>query len=549
MTITINNYQKQTTVNIEEYPEANFLYVPARSECIRQFLPINSESDQYVPASEISPGVYTCRSIVCPRTPFVRIINTNDFDTKIPNKLSHTDNINEYELVRSNNTTRTTRTQTLIDILTPNFPKHVQKELSALCTEYSDIFHLDSDQLTSNNFYEQTIRLQDKSPVYIKNYRIPYTHKEEINKQIDKLLKDELIEPSTSSYNSPLLIVPKKSTNGERKYRMVIDYRQLNRKVATDKFPLPRIEEIFDNLGKAIYFSVLDMASGFHQIKIEKKSRHVTSFSCDKGSYQWKVLPFGLNISPNSFSRMMSIAFSGLQPSQCFLYIDDVIVIGKSKSHHLKNLRAVFDVCRKSNLKLNPEKAQFFRPEVVYLGHKCTQYGILPDPEKLKAVAKLPKPANKDATKRFVAMANFYRKHIQNFAEITRPLNYLSKKKVPFVWTDECENSFNILIKKLTNPPILAYPQFDKQFTIVVDASNYTMGAVLCQEHNSNEHPISYASKNFTPGEFNKSTIEKELTAIHWAIKHYAPYVHNTFFRVKSDHRPLVHLFSMKNPN
>lgn len=172
------------------------------------------------------------------------------------------------------------------------------------------------------------------------------------------------------------------------------------------KFPLPRIDDILDGLGRAKYFSVLDLYSGFHQIKIHSDSRDITSFSTDKGSYRWKVLPFGLNVSPNSFARMMSMAFAGLPPEQAFLYMDDIIVIGCSEGHHLSNIRDIFEVCRKFNLKLNPQKCEFFKTEVLFLGHRCTANGLLPDENKILAVKNYPTPDDKDATRRFVAFAN-----------------------------------------------------------------------------------------------------------------------------------------------
>lgn len=137
---------------------------------------------------------------------------------------------------------------------------------------------------------------------------------------------------------------------------MCLDYRQINKKIIADKFPLPRIDEILDSLGRARFFSVIDLFQGFHQIPLDPESRDITSFSTDKGSYRWKMLPFGLSVCPNSFSRMMAIAFTGIPPDQAFLYLDDIIVVGRSEQHHLDNLRSVFQIMRKFNLKIHPHK-------------------------------------------------------------------------------------------------------------------------------------------------------------------------------------------------
>jgi hypothetical protein len=188
------------------------------------------------------------------------------------------------------------------------------------------------------------------------------------------------------------------------------DYRLINKKLVADKYPLPRIDEILDGLGRAKYFSVIDIYAGFWQVPLDKESRYITSFSTNKGSFRWKVLPFGLNVSPNSFSRMMNLAFAGASQVQFFLYLDDIIVIGNSVKHHLKNLQEVLLIYRKRNLKLNPVKCKFFRSEVTYLGHKCSAEGIQPNPEKLRCVIDYPTPVDKDSTKRFVAFSNYYRR-------------------------------------------------------------------------------------------------------------------------------------------
>lgn len=222
---------------------------------------------------------------------------------------------------------------------------------SRIGLEFADIFHLECDKPSVNNFYTQKLRVNDNTPVYVKNYRLPHSQKMEINSQVSKLLKQELIEMSTSNYNSPLIVVPKKSTDGTKKWRMCVDYQLLNRKLVPDKFPLSRIDEILDGLGRAKFFSCLDLQAGYHQIPLEKASRPMTAFSTERGFYQWKILPFGINIAPASFTRMMTIAFSGLSPDQAFIYMDDLIVIGFSENQHLFNLKQVFETCRKHNLK------------------------------------------------------------------------------------------------------------------------------------------------------------------------------------------------------
>lgn len=161
------------------------------------------------------------------------------------------------------------------------------------------------------------------------------------------MLKEGIIEPSISSYNSPLLLVPKKGPGGEKFMRLVVHYRGVNKKLVSDKFPLPRIEEILDQLGRAKYFSIIDLKSGFHQIPLDEKSRKITSFTTDSGSFQFTRLPFGLSVAPNSFQRMMNFAFQQVAPDRAFLYLDDLIIYGCSVNHHTNNLETIFKACRK----------------------------------------------------------------------------------------------------------------------------------------------------------------------------------------------------------
>lgn len=293
------------------------------------------------------------------------------------------------------------------------------------------MFHLQGDKFSKTNVYEQKIHLREFStPVYTRPYRLPQIQKEEIKKQIQQMIKDDIIEETRSEWNSPLLVVPKKSDkDGNRKWRVVVDYRQLNQKLEYDKFPLPAITEILDSLGGAIYFSHLDLSQGYYQVELHPSSRHYTAFSTADGQYQMKRLPMGLKISPSAFSRLMTIAMSGLNYEKCFIYLDDIIVFGNNLQSHNRNLISVFERLRKVNLKLNPTKCTFLKKEILYLGHIISEKGIAPDPEKFYAVKNYPVPKNAKEAKRFTAFANYYRRHIREFAKIAEPLNNLSKKK------------------------------------------------------------------------------------------------------------------------
>lgn len=530
-----------------EFLNGNFV-LPARSEIFRLFRIDSNEFPRVIPTQEIAKNVLIPTTIAYRPETWVRVLNINDENVVFGNACIESQPISEFEIFPSDYSTRSDESGNLLRLLRERIPRHAPPELLSLCMKYSDVFAMPSDKPSVNNFYKQRLKFKDDSPVFVKNYRLPQSQKAEINKQVNGLLESELIELSQSSYNSPLIIVPKKSQDGTKRWRMCVDYRLLNRKLVPDKFPLPRIDEILDGLGRAKFFSVMDLQSGFHQIPLEEDSRPATAFSTDSGHFQWKVLPFGICVAPSSFTRMMTLAFAGLGPEKAFIYMDDLIVIGTSVKHHLNNLQCVFETCRKFNLKLNPNKCEFLKPEVSFLGHKCTSEGVLPDPGKLSAVRKYPRPTDKSEVKRFAAFANYYRRFIENFAEIVRPLTRLTGKRIDFHWTDEHENAFQTLKQRLITPPILRYPDFSREFIVTVDASQFACGAVLSQKFDGNDLPISYISRTFKKGELNKPTIEKELLAIHYAITTLRPYLYGKTFTVRSDHKPLIFLYNLKNP-
>lgn len=526
--------------------------VPPRSETFKIFHIKSEKFPCLIETQEVEEGVIVPTTLVHEPASWLRVLNTNESIKIINTNKIKSSNLNDFNVIQPQKyqqTHTTRRTQKLQSILRKKVPEFMREKMIDLATEFADIFHVDGDKFTTNNFYEQKITLTDNIPVYSRNYKTPHFQKKEMDSQTKVLLENDLIELSTSPYNSPLIIVPKKSLDGKPKYRMCIDYRKLNKKIIPDKFPLPRIEEILEGLGRAKYFSIMDLNSGFHQIPLAQESRPPTAFSTDTGFYQWKVVPFGINIAPSSFSRMMSIAFSGLAPNQAFIYMDDLIVIGITENQHINNLRSVFQMCRQHNLKLNPEKCDFFKSEVIFLGHCCTSDGLKPNPTKIATINNYPTPTNKDETTRFHAMANYYRRFIRNFSTISHPLTYLRKKRVPFKWTPECENAFQQIKNALVSSPILSYPDFTKQFKVTVDASQLGCGAVISQEFDGCDLPISFISRTFKKGELNKAIIEKELIAIHFALKTFRHYLYGQKFTVFSDHKPLIYLFKLKNPS
>lgn len=550
-TFTIRTKFGKRTIPMHLFTQEDEVVVPPRSEIYRLFKVKSQTFPVFIQAMEISKGVLSANTIAHSKEVRICIVNTTESIQKFKMPKFKTTDLRLYNIYKMKKTISSDeRTEKLLKMLQKSFPpdKNMRKMLSELCTQYSDIFAMDTDELTVNNFYEQELHVRDNEPVFTRNYRTSHTEKAEIDRQVQTLLKNNLIEHSVSDYNSPIILVPKKGTGIEKKWRLCIDYRKLNKKLIADRYPLPRIDDILDNLGRAKFFSIIDLFSGFHQVPLAEKSRNLTTFSTDNGSYRWRVLPFGLNVSPNSFSRMMAIAFSGLPPDRAFIYIDDIIVIGRTESHHIANLRSVFDVLRKCNLKINAEKCKFFQAEVTFLGHRCTSNGILPDDTKLHAIKNYPAPQNKDEVRSFLGTAGYYRKFIKDYAEIAAPLTYLTKKKTKFVWESEQKESFDRLKNELLSPNVLQYPDPSKPYVITTDASNFACSGVLSQETNGHQLPVAFFSRTFQKGERNKPIIEKELLAIYNSILAFRHYIYGTQFKVFSDHKPLVYLFGMTNP-
>ena len=261
----------------------------------------------------------------------------------------------------------------------------------------------------------------------------------------------------------------------------MIDFRKLNDLTIGDSFPLPNITEILDQLGNAKYFSTLDLASGYHQIPMKEEHKNRTAFSTPHGHYEFNRMPFGLKNAPATFQRLMNTVLTGLQGLQCLVYLDDIVIYGATLKEHNERLTAVFRRLRQNNLKLQPNKCEFLRKEVMYLGHVITEDGIRPVPTKLRAVRDFPVSKKVKDIQSFIGLAGYYRKFIPDFSKIAKPLTILTKKSESFVWGAEQQNAFQMLKEKLTTAPVLNYPDFQREFLVTTDASDYAIGAVLSQ--------------------------------------------------------------------
>lgn len=381
------------------------------------------------------------------------------------------------------------------DHLNPEEKTHI----ITLCKNYKDIFYNENTDLSFTNAVKHEIRTTDNEPVFCRSYRYPYHLKGEIQNQIQKLLDNKIIRPSISPYSSPVWIVPKKlDASGKRKWRLVIDYRKLNQKTIEDKYPLPRIDEILDNLGRSIYFSTLDLAQGFHQIEMHENSIEKTAFTVNHGHYEYTRMPFGLKNAPSTFQRVMDNVLKEFLYKFCFVYMDDVVIFSKSLHDHLVHLKMIFNKFREYNLKVQLDKSEFLRKEVSFLGHVITPEGIKPNPLKIKAIVEYPLPKSEKQIKSFLGLIGYYRRFIQNFAKVVQPFTRCLKKGAKIDHNDpNYLQAFYKCKELLTNAPILVYPDFKKTFCLTTDASNISIAGILSQD----TKPIAFYSRTLNSAE------------------------------------------------
>jgi hypothetical protein len=254
--------------------------------------------------------------------------------------------------------------------------------------------------------------------------------------QIQQVLEDEIIQPSQSAWNFPILIVPKKlDASGKRKWQICLDFRKLNDITVGESFPLPNIQDILDKLERASYFSSVDCASGYYQVSLAEEDRSKTAFSIATGHYEYLRMPFGLKSVPSTFQRLMNRLFLGMTGSRCVIYLDDVIFVETLQEHN-ERLTEIFEKLRQFNLKIKPDKCEFLKTELNYLGH-VTSEGVKPNPQKVKAIKEFSTPKNTTDVKSFLRLAGHYRKLIPQFSKMAKSLNDSLKKGNVWQWEQE----------------------------------------------------------------------------------------------------------------
>ncbi|GJV29971.1 reverse transcriptase domain-containing protein [Tanacetum coccineum] len=402
----------------------------------------------------------------------------------------------------------------------------------------------------------------DYKPTVQSQRRVNPKIHEVIKKEVLKLLDAGMIYPiSDSPWVSPVHCVPKKGgitvvANEENEliptrlvtgWRVCIDYRKLNEATRKDHFPLPFMDQMLERLAGNEFYCFLDGFSGYFQIPIDPQDQEKTTFTCPYGTFAYRRMPFGLCNAPGTFQRCMMAIFHDMIEKTMEVFMDDFSVFGDSFDSCLSNLEKMLKRCEDTNLVLNWEKCHFMCREGIVLGHKISKSGIEVDRAKVDVIAKLPHPTTVKGVRSFLGHAGFYRRFIQDFSKIARPMTHLLEKETPFVFSKDCIDAFETLKKKLTEAPILVVPDWNLPFELMCDASDFAIGAVLGQRKMKHFQPIHYASKTMTEAQIHYTTTEKEMLAVVYAFEKFRPYLVLSKSIVYTDHSALKYLMNKQD--
>ena len=462
-----------------------------------------------------------------------------------------------------------------------------RKQLEDYVLSHDDVFALDPSELGTTDVTEHIINTAGHPPIRQPPRRMPFALRGHVDKLVKEMLEQQVIVPSASPWASPVVLVRKKDGG----VRFCVDYRKLNSETKLDEFPLPRVDDTLNLLSGARYFTTLDLASGYWQVTMEGTSQEKTAFATHSGLYEFRKMPFGLVNAPATFQRLMEIVLSGVARNGCHVYLDDVLVFGRTLEEHNHNLGRVFDRIRKAGLRLQPKKCVFAQLSVEYLGHLVSEKGIQTSPEKVVALESYRTPADLKALRSFIGFASYYRRFVPGFSKIASPLYALTKKGVRFVWGEACQRAFDQLKELLQTSPVLCYPDFARPFILETDASHFVwgeacqrafdqlkellqtspvlcypdfarpfiletdasgigLGAVLAKEQPDGiVRPIAYASRSLQQNERNYGVTELEGLGVVWAVKHFRVYLYGHKCMVYTDHQALKSLLNTPQPS
>ena len=432
-------------------------------------------------------------------------------------------------------------------------PEVERQALKPLLKSFSDIFSVNKSDIGLTTLVKHEIDTGNEGPIVCQHRRVPIHLEEKVENLIKDLEKKGIIRESESAWNAPLVVVPKK--NGD--IRLTVDYRKLNAITKRPIFPIPETRHLLDTLHGSAYFTTLDLSSGYYNVPMHESDIGKTAFSTRKNHWEFVRMPMGLSTSPSTFQRVMHKVFDKENWHQCLIYLDDILVFSRSLEEQTERLRTIFERIRSAGLKLSPEKCDFFKKEVSYLGYTITSQGTKTDEKKISKIKNWPIPKSAEDLRSWIGLCGYYRHFIRNYAQMVAPLEKLckiiwnkkKKKATDIEWSAECQESFDKLKEALTKAPVLTYPTKEGKFILDTDASHDCMGSVLSQVQEGQERVIAYGSKKFSQSQRQYCITRKELLAVHHFVHHFKHYLLGRRFVVRTDHRALTWMLNWKNPN
>ncbi|KAL0561379.1 hypothetical protein IC582_001804 [Cucumis melo] len=408
--------------------------------------------------------------------------------------------------------------------------------------DYPDVFPEELPGLPPHREVEFAIELEPGTvPISRAPYRMAPAELKELKVQLQELLDKGFIRPSVSPWGAPVLFVKKKDGS----MRLCIDYRELNKVTVKNRYPLPRIDDLFDQLQGATVFSKIDLRSGYHQLRIKDEDVPKTAFRSRYGHYEFIVMSFGLTNAPAVFMDLMNRVFREFLDTFVIVFIDDILIYSKTEAEHEEHLRMVLQTLRDNKLYAKFSKCEFWLKQVSFLGHVVSKAGVSVDPAKIEAVTGWTRPSTVSEVRSFLGLAGYYRRFVENFSRIATPLTQLTRKGAPFVWSKACEDSFQNLKQKLVTAPVLTVPDGSGRFVIYSDASKKGLGCVLMQQGKV----VAYASRQLKSHEQNYPTHDLELAAVVFALKIWRHYLYGEKIQIFTDHKSLKYFFTQKELN
>jgi hypothetical protein len=411
-----------------------------------------------------------------------------------------------------------------------------QEKVRALVAKYPDVVPTSNDHKPGfppqRDIEHEVELIQGAKPVSRPMYRHSLPEEKLLQETIADLLERGYIVPSHSPFGAPVIFVKKP---GDTKLRMCMDYRALNALTVKNATPMPDAEQLMDRLQGAQYFSKIDLASGYHQVRLSEASVPLSAFKTRMGLFEWRVLPFGMTGAPSTFSRLMHHILRDTLDRSVVVYLDDILIYSRTREEHLKHVAEVLEILRRHKLYARLSKCEFGKRQTTFLGHVVSGQGIAMEPSKIQSIVEWPTPKSVTHVLSFLGLAGYYRRFIAGFSSIAAPLHHLSSKKVQWVWGKGEQTAFEQLKQAMVSAPVLAAPDWERPFTVTTDASDFAIGAVLSQGEGLDCRPVSFLSRKMNEAETHYETHDRELLGVVYALRKWRHYLHGSRTTVVTD--------------